>query len=114
LKRAGGGILNAFPGGVIHGPGSTTSDEVPLWGSRDEYVVKASSVASVGVPVMDYINRTGQLPQQQSAPQQMVMTGTLVMDSGEVMGTFRGIARAEASDAINGANRDARYRRAGV
>jgi len=36
----------------------------------------------------------------------MAMTGTLVMDSGEVLGVFRGIAQQEASSAVGAAGRD--------
>jgi hypothetical protein len=111
LKRAGGGILNAFPGGVIQGPGSTTSDDVPLWGSRDEYVVKASSVASVTVPVMDYINRTGQLPQQQTAQTPNITVYVTNPFTGEQV---QAVVQSVANAAISGANRDARYRRVGV
>lgn len=39
------------------------------------------------------------------------MVGQLVLDSGEMLGTFRGIARREASDALNGVSRVAGGRR---
>lgn len=39
------------------------------------------------------------------------MVGQLVLDSGELMGTFRGIARREASDALNSVSRVAGGRR---
>ena len=43
----------------------------------------------------------------------MAMTGTLVLDSGEVMGTFRGVAREVANGAIASADSQAQYSRRG-
>lgn len=54
-------------GGLITGPGGPTEDKIPIWASDQEYMVRAASVAKLGKPVLDYINRTGQLPMQQFA-----------------------------------------------
>jgi hypothetical protein len=111
-----GGIVPQYfaAGGFPGGPRGT--DTVPTWLTPGEAVLNVNAVKSLGPANVMHANHTGQWPQQpaQQQPQQMVMTGTLVMDSGEVMGKFRGIAQAEASNAISSANRDARYRRAGV
>ncbi|MFB6943185.1 hypothetical protein ACFWGL_17175 [Streptomyces sp. NPDC060286] len=48
-------------GGLVQGPGTSTSDSVPLWGSAGEYMVKAAAVARYGVEFMDDLN-TGRLP----------------------------------------------------
>ena len=64
-SHAAGGWVGATRravGGFIRGAGSTTGDKIRAWLSDKEYVVKASSVASLGVGTMDYINQTGQLP----------------------------------------------------
>ena len=53
-KRAGGGLVD--------GPGTETSDSIPAWLSKREFVVKASSVRSVGTRALAYINRFGRLP----------------------------------------------------
>lgn len=112
LKRAGGGILNAFPGGKIVGSGSTTSDDVPLWGSRDEYVVKASSVASVGVPAMDYINKTGQLPPQPGSGGGGTVVVNLVLDGKVIDSRIIDLSTMTANQAISGANQFAGRRAA--
>jgi hypothetical protein len=44
-------------GGYISGPGSTTSDSIPAMLSNGEYVVNARAVQSMGVPMLDRINR---------------------------------------------------------
>lgn len=49
-------------GGHITGPGTGTSDSIPIRASNGEFMVRASAVRSLGVPVLDYINRTGRLP----------------------------------------------------
>jgi len=59
---AGGGFAHAVhpgtfaAGGMIHGPGSPTSDSVPVMASRGEYIVKAASVAKYGSHMMNAIN----------------------------------------------------------
>jgi hypothetical protein len=50
VERSGGGP------GLVHGQGTSTSDEVPIMVSPDEYVVKAERVREVGVPFMDAFN----------------------------------------------------------
>ncbi|MCF3101419.1 phage tail tape measure protein [Streptomyces roseoverticillatus] len=44
-------------GGLIRGPGTGTSDDVPLMGSDGEFVVKASSVKKYGTRFLDAINQ---------------------------------------------------------
>ncbi len=48
-------------GGLVEGPGSATSDSIPARLSNGEYVIKASSVRSLGTDVLDSLNRTGNL-----------------------------------------------------
>lgn len=52
-------------GGQIRGPGGPTGDKIPIWASDLEYMIKSSSAQKLGKPVLDYINRTGELPTQQ-------------------------------------------------
>lgn len=49
-------------GGHVRGAGTETSDSIPAWLSDNEYVFKASTVRSLGVDTLDYINETGKLP----------------------------------------------------
>lgn len=55
---AGGGMARKrYPsGGVVHGPGTTTSDSVPAMLSRDEFVQRAAAVKHYGVDVMYALN----------------------------------------------------------
>lgn len=50
-------------GGLVAGGGTTTSDSVPIWASKKEFVTQASSVDSIGVKNMEFMNRTGRIPQ---------------------------------------------------
>lgn len=43
-------------GGLIRGPGTTTSDSIPAWLSDREYVVNAAAVDHYGVDFMDRVN----------------------------------------------------------
>ncbi|WP_427024706.1 phage tail tip lysozyme [Aureimonas ureilytica] len=49
-------------GGLITGPGTGTSDSIPMWASNGEFMMREAAVSSVGAGTMDYINRTGRLP----------------------------------------------------
>jgi hypothetical protein len=44
-------------GGMISGPGTGTSDSIPAMLSDGEYVIKASSVRSLGVDYLDKLNK---------------------------------------------------------
>lgn len=50
---AGGGYAG---GGAIHGPGTATSDSVPILASNGEYMQRAAAVSYYGVPFMDAVN----------------------------------------------------------
>lgn len=50
-------------GGLITGQGSGTSDSIPIMASNKEFMVKASSVQSIGVNNLNYMNKTGLMPQ---------------------------------------------------
>ena len=56
----GGGAPGAAGGGLIHGPGSGTSDSIPVRLSRGEYVVRAAVVNEPDVlAYLDRLNREG-------------------------------------------------------
>ena len=46
-------------GGMVHGPGTGTSDSIPARLSKGEYVVRARAVRAVGRDTMDRINAQG-------------------------------------------------------
>jgi hypothetical protein len=50
----GGG--GAAEGGLIRGPGTSTSDSIPTYLSDYEYVVKASRVKQLGLGFMNWLN----------------------------------------------------------
>ena len=54
-KRA-AGELDFSGGGAVRGPGTATSDSVPLWGSHGEFMIKAPSVRKYGEPFMHAVN----------------------------------------------------------
>jgi TP901 family phage tail tape measure protein len=49
-------------GGLISGPGTSTSDSIPALLSDGEVVINAASVRSIGVERLLFANATGQLP----------------------------------------------------
>jgi hypothetical protein len=53
-------------GGRISGPGTTTSDSILTPSSVDEYMIRASAARAIGYDTLDYINRTGRIPNQPS------------------------------------------------
>ena len=51
-----GRVRKFAAGGLVTGPGTSTSDSVPARLSAGEYVVRAAAVRTVGVSVLDAIN----------------------------------------------------------
>jgi hypothetical protein len=43
-------------GGRVYGPGTTTSDSVPAWLSKDEFVLKASAAKAIGYDNLNRLN----------------------------------------------------------
>ena len=52
-----GNYIQKAGGGLIYGPGTSTSDSIPAMLSRGEYVVRASAVNAMGVGALNQINR---------------------------------------------------------
>lgn len=46
-------------GGPVTGPGTGTSDEVPILASNGEYVIRAAAVEEIGTEVLDALNALG-------------------------------------------------------
>jgi hypothetical protein len=65
LKTRDGIVLRGLAGGgpgAVRGVGTGTSDS-NIWAlSNGEFVTRAASVASIGLPAMDFMNRTGKVP----------------------------------------------------
>ncbi len=63
IKSLAGKIGQGFSeGGHVTGAGTSTSDSIPARLSHNEYVLKASTVKSIGVGTLDKVNKTGKLP----------------------------------------------------
>ena len=65
VGRANGGPVGLASGGgpygLVRGPGTTTSDSIPVMLSDQEYVIKARSARSIGLAALDRMNRTGRV-----------------------------------------------------
>jgi Ca2+-binding EF-hand superfamily protein len=91
-------------GGYIDGPGSGTSDSVRARVSRGEFITRASSVARIGLPAMNYMNDNGVLPASNNADyaalreevrllrQQLAVTGASIV--GAANGTTAAVKGA--------------------
>ncbi|MET8707767.1 hypothetical protein [Streptomyces californicus] len=57
-RKAGshGSQLKFAGGGPIDGPGTSTSDSIPIWASKGEFMVRAASVAKYGVSFLRAVN----------------------------------------------------------
>lgn len=67
IHRAAGGLLPGFPGGgLLHGPGTSMSDSIPVLASNGEFVVNAMATAK-NLPLLEAINN-GRLPVGRGAP----------------------------------------------
>ena len=70
-----GGLIKAHSGGLIkkmHSGGQNLKSDETIRILKDhEYVIKDSSVRSIGVAALDFANKTGRLPQA-SQPQQVI------------------------------------------
>ncbi|MEJ5137722.1 MULTISPECIES: tape measure protein [Acinetobacter] len=55
-------IAGFASGGHITGKGTGTSDDIPIWASNGEFMLKASAVSRIGLANLEYMNKTGDLP----------------------------------------------------
>lgn len=125
-RHATGGIVNYLAGGGrprLYDMQPRGTDTVPAMLTPGEYVVNAKATAA-NLGLLQAINgghRYGpaSAPYRQSmsttsgesAPMQM--TGTLTMDSGEVLGVFHGVAVKAAQGVVSQADSNSRYTRVG-
>jgi len=59
------GIAGFANGGQIRGAGTNTSDSIPILASDEEFMVKAKSAKKIGLDNLNYMNRTGELPNRE-------------------------------------------------
>jgi hypothetical protein len=84
IYRAGGGLVNYLAGGGIPQFKPVGTDTVPAMLTPEEFVVNRASAKSLGLPALNYMNQTGQLPPQGSSGG--AVTVQLVLD-GQVLDT---------------------------
>jgi hypothetical protein len=76
-------MIGKATGGEIYGPGTGTSDSVPIWASRGEFVVRSAAVAQPGVrELLQTIN------QGLRTPPLAAVRGPRFAMGGEVAGGF--------------------------
>jgi TP901 family phage tail tape measure protein len=77
----GGGRSFAYlaTGGLVSGPGTSTSDSIAARLSNGEYVVRASAVEQYGVPFLNALNQQRVTPAMMSAPASSVVSSGGVM-----------------------------------
>ncbi len=96
-----GYVSGKASGGMVSGPGTSTSDSVPAWLSDGEYVVQAASVAKYGVAMMDAIN-AGRWTVGTPAPTRLASGGAVV---ARPSGPLVQIGQVVAYDAEDAARR---------
>lgn len=77
-------------GGHITGKGTGTSDDIPIWASNGEFMIRAAAVEKLGLANLDYINRTGMLPPR--------------LATGGMIGKEKYIAQSSRSNQSGGVN----------
>lgn len=53
-------------GGAIRGPGTGTSDDVPIMASNGEFMIKAAAVKKIGLPVLEALNEIADTPSEKA------------------------------------------------
>jgi hypothetical protein len=104
-KARGGPVSYLDGGGFPGGPHGT--DTVPTWLTPKEFVMQRASAESIGLPALNYMNATGQLPPQQQSQAQLPPIYVQNPFTGEYL-----LAQVDGrvGAGINAANRDARMR----
>ncbi|TPF97562.1 hypothetical protein EP30_01065 [Bifidobacterium sp. UTCIF-39] len=91
IQRATGGAIPRFasggnPGGLLKGPGTPTSDSIPLLASTDEFVIRAAAARRLGIGKLERANATGRWPGEVDSQQiaQAIATAIsgLLQDAG--------------------------------
>ncbi|HFX6264385.1 TPA: tape measure protein [Acinetobacter baumannii] len=62
-------------GGQIRGAGTNTSDSIPIMASDEEFMIKAKSAKKIGLDNLNYMNRTGELPNREMNQFQAINSG---------------------------------------
>lgn len=78
IGYAGGGTIGGYPhGGPIRGPGTSTSDSIPIMASRGEFMIRAAAVRRYGHDLFDALNQMRFKPRHTAtSPRPAVNVGT--------------------------------------
>jgi len=63
-----GDLLGFSEGGPVRGPGGPTDDKIPALLSNEEFVIKAKSARKLGLPLLNWLNRVGDMPRPKALP----------------------------------------------
>lgn len=99
------GLVKAFgafqSGGLVEGPGTETSDSVPIRASAGEYVVRASAVRAIGISALHQINQ-GVLPETVGIHSDMRMASGGIVALNSSSSTMQGNSLALSSNLTSG------------
>ncbi|NHB57031.1 hypothetical protein G9F32_03155 [Acinetobacter sp. 194] len=68
-------------GGHITGKGTGTSDEIPIWASNGEFMMRTAAVNALGLDTLNFMNQTGRLPNKYATG------GLIALDKPKVTNT---------------------------
>lgn len=98
-------------GGSIYGPGTGTSDSIPIWASKGEYVINAASAARIGIENLHALNHfagggsVGQQGGMSMSSWSMPEYVTLVDSDGSFIARMRTEAGGVTRGALKAQNR---------
>lgn len=75
-----GGLVDLQRSGLVIGPGGR--DNVPIWATRGEYVVRREVVQQVGVRQLDIFNATGRMPGSMAPTNLTIQGDTIIIQGG--------------------------------
>jgi hypothetical protein len=68
-------------GGHITGAGTGTSDDIPIWASNGEFMIRTAAVEKLGLANLNYMNATGEIPNKYATG------GAIALDPPKVLNT---------------------------
>lgn len=106
IGLAGGGMGRSRFSGVVNGPGTTTSDSIPVWLSRKEFVTNAAATDYYGTDLMYAMNARA-IPREYFSPLGFA-GGGLVGGGGSSLAGSAGGASVDVKVYLDGKVLDAR------
>jgi len=97
----GGRPVSGAAGGYLTGPGTKTSDSIPMWGSRGEFMMRAAAVDKYGLGFMENVNRL-KFAQGGSINVIMPPNATIVGRLNSIESGLRPTQKAASSSAFGG------------